>query len=264
MKTTRPETKYRAPALEKGLDILELLSSIDTPIAMPQIAAELNRSKSEIFRMTAVLENRGYIERVKGTENFVVTNRLFAIGIQNPAKRNLIEAAGAPMRELAESINQSCHLAVASGNQIVVIYSTEAIGYISFSVKIGHRLPLLESASGRTLLAFQASDTQEDWLKFESDKAKRAAYRRRVTVIQNRGYEQAASEVVSGILDISAPILGEPGQVPIASLTMPLVKHLKLKEEQRAAVRAVCETAGEISRQLGAGSVQQRGYSSPK
>ena len=264
MKTTRPETKYRAPALEKGLDILELLSSIDTPIAMPQIAAELNRSKSEIFRMTAVLENRGYIERVKGTENFVVTNRLFAIGIQNPAKRNLIEVAGAPMRELAESINQSCHLAVASGNQIVVIYGTEAIGYISFSVKIGHRLPLLESASGRTLLAFQASDTQEDWLKFESDKAKRAAYRRRAAVIQNRGYEQAASEVVSGILDISAPILGEPGRVPIASLTMPLVKHLKLKEEQRAAVRAVCETAGEISRQLGAGSVQRRGYGSPK
>ena len=68
--------------------------------------------------MTTVLENRGYIERVKGTENFVVTNRLFAIGMQNPAKRSLIEVAGAPMRELAESINQSCHLAVASGNQI--------------------------------------------------------------------------------------------------------------------------------------------------
>ena len=49
MKTTRPETKYRAPALEKGLDILELLSSIDTPIAMPQIAAELNRSKGSRF-----------------------------------------------------------------------------------------------------------------------------------------------------------------------------------------------------------------------
>ena len=133
MKMARPEIKYRAPALEKGLDILELLSSIDTPIAMPQIAAELNRSKSEIFRMATVLENRGYIERVKGTENFVVTNRLFAIGMQNPAKRNLIEVASAPMREPAESINQSCHLAVASGNQIVVIYGTEAIGYISFS-----------------------------------------------------------------------------------------------------------------------------------
>lgn len=253
MKTTRPETKYRAPALEKGLDILELLSSSDIPLAMPRIAAELNRSKGELFRMTAVLENRGYIQRVNGTESFIITNRLFALGVQNPAKRNLIEAAGPPMRELAERIEQSCHLAVVSGDQIVVVYGAEAAGYLSFSVRIGHRLPLLESASGRTLLAFQESDTQEDWLKLEHDKARRAAYRRRVTAIQQRGYEEAASEVVNGILDISAPIFDSQSKGPIASLTMPLMKHLKLKEEQRAAVQAVRQTARAISRELCAG-----------
>lgn len=253
MKTTRPDTKYRAPALEKGLDILELLSASEIPLAMPRIAAELNRSKGEIFRMTAVLENRGYIERVNGTENFSITNRLFALGMQNPAKRNLIEAAGPAMRELAERIDQSCHLAVVSGDQIVVIHGAEAASYVSFSVRIGHRLPLLESASGRTLLAFQESDTQEDWLKLEPDKTRRAAYRRRVTLIQQRGYEEAASEVVNGILDISAPIFDGQSRGPIASLTMPLMKHLKLKEEQRAAVEAVRQTARAISRELCAG-----------
>ena len=253
MKTTKPESKYRAPALEKGLDILELLSSTDIPLTMPRIAAKLNRSKGEIFRMTTVLESRGYIERLNGTESFIVTNRLFELGMQNPVKRNLIEVAGPPMHELAESIDQSCHLAVASGDQIVVVYGAEATGYISFSVRIGHRLPLLESASGRTLLAFQESNTQEDWLKLEHNKARRAAYRKRVSVIQQRGYEEAASEVVNGILDISAPVFDGQSKGPIASLTMPLMKHLKLKEEQRAAVHAVRQTAREISRQLSVG-----------
>ena len=58
MKTKKPASKYRAPALEKGLDILELLSEAESPMGMPMIAAELNRSKGEIFRMAAVLEDK--------------------------------------------------------------------------------------------------------------------------------------------------------------------------------------------------------------
>ena len=260
MSSTKTDNRYRAPALEKGLDILELLSSTDTPLSMPQIAVELSRSKGEIFRMATVLESRGYIERVEGTEKFVVTNRLFELGMQNPPKRNLVEVSGPPMHDLAESIGQSCHLAVASGDQIVVIYGTEALGYVSFSVRMGHRLPLLESASGRTLLAFQESNIQEEWLKFEKNTARQAAYRKRVTMIQNRGYEEAASEVINGILDISAPIFSGQSKGAIASLTMPLMKHLKLKEEeQRAAVAAVRKTAKEISKQLSVGYNVERG-----
>ena len=37
--------------------------------------------------MTTVLESRGYIERLNGTESFIVTNRLFELGMQNPVKR---------------------------------------------------------------------------------------------------------------------------------------------------------------------------------
>lgn len=253
MSKTKIDNRYRAPALEKGLDILELLSSTDIPLGMPRIAAELGRSKGEIFRMAAVLEDRSYIQRVEGTETFVVTNRLFELGMRNPPMRNLIDVAGPPMNELAKSIDQSCHLAVASGDQMVVVYGTEAAGYLSFSVRIGHRLPLLESSSGRTLLAFQESNTQEAWLGHEKNASRRAAYRKRVTAIQNRGYEEAASEVVNGILDISAPIFNAQTSGAIACLTMPLMKHLNLKEERRAAVIAVRDTAKEISHQLSVG-----------
>ncbi len=259
MNTPKLDPKYRAPALEKGLDILELLSAADNALSMPMIAKALDRSKGEIFRMATVLESRGYIQRLAGTESFVVTNRLFELGMQNPPVRNLIEVAGPPMHELATSIDQSCHLVVASGDQIVVVYGTEASGYVSFSVRIGHRLPLLESASGRTLLAFQESNIQEQWLEHESSKNRQATLRKRVTQIQSRGYEASASKVVNGILDISAPIFDGKSSGAIASLTLPLMQHLKLKEEQRAAVVAVRATAEEISRQLSVGYDSGRG-----
>ena len=59
--------KYSAPALEKGLDILELLSLCSGGgLSQSEIAEGLGRSKNEIFRMMVVLEERGYIKRSDG------------------------------------------------------------------------------------------------------------------------------------------------------------------------------------------------------
>ena len=43
--------KYSAPALEKGLDILEFLSLSDVSPTLSQLAQGIGRSKNEIFRM---------------------------------------------------------------------------------------------------------------------------------------------------------------------------------------------------------------------
>ena len=59
---------YAAPALEKGLDILELLAEVGEPLSTREIAERLARSKSEIFRMVFVLQQRGYLAREAGTD----------------------------------------------------------------------------------------------------------------------------------------------------------------------------------------------------
>ncbi|NEM46654.1 MAG: helix-turn-helix domain-containing protein, partial [Xanthomonas perforans] len=55
--------KYRAPALDKGLDILELLARQAQPMSMGAISQGIGRSRGEIFRMLQVLEERGYLTR---------------------------------------------------------------------------------------------------------------------------------------------------------------------------------------------------------
>ena len=69
------DRKYRAPALEKGLDVLELLSSQGEAMTPSQMSVTLGRSVSELFRMIQVLEFRGYIEQ--SSDGYRLTNRLF-------------------------------------------------------------------------------------------------------------------------------------------------------------------------------------------
>ena len=53
--------KYSAPALSKGLDILELLATQPAGLKKTEIAAELGRTVNELYRMLAVLESRGFV-----------------------------------------------------------------------------------------------------------------------------------------------------------------------------------------------------------
>ena len=100
MKVESPS--YSAPALGKGLDILELLAIHEHALSMKAIADELGRSKSEIFRMLMVLLDRGYITRDAASDTFLLTNRLFNLGLRTPRVRDLLSRAAPIMRQLAE------------------------------------------------------------------------------------------------------------------------------------------------------------------
>ena len=47
----KSKKNYSAPALEKGLDIIELLSKSSIGFSQAEIAKELKRSVNEIYRM---------------------------------------------------------------------------------------------------------------------------------------------------------------------------------------------------------------------
>ncbi|MEN3753236.1 helix-turn-helix domain-containing protein [Mangrovibacter sp. SLW1] len=77
-------TEYRAPALEKGLAILELLAAQDEPLTKKQIAERLNRSVNEIFRMLSVLQEQHYIDYKEDVSGYVLTLKMFTLSNQHP------------------------------------------------------------------------------------------------------------------------------------------------------------------------------------
>src|ERR1700730_19309780 len=80
--------RYPTPALEKGLDILELLANHPTGLTKSEVARSLHRTVSEIFRMLLCLEERGYISQSRDGERYCLTLRLFKLAHEYaPTKR---------------------------------------------------------------------------------------------------------------------------------------------------------------------------------
>src|ERR1700691_620715 len=217
-----PEPKYRAPALEKGLAVLELLARANAPMSLNAISRGLNRSVSELFRMIQVLEFYGYLELASTGEGYVLSNKLFALGMTRAPTRDLHDAALPVMHRLVERIGQSCHLAVVSADQMVIVARVEAPGDLGFSVRIGYRRSLIDSTSGLVLYAFQSDLVRGEWKKRLSPSVRRrdwVNFERGAPAARRPGYVTAASHAVRGVIDLSAPVR-QSGSVA-AALTVP-------------------------------------------
>lgn len=216
------ERKYRAPALEKGLDVLELLASRKEPLSMSQISASLDRSLSELFRMVQILQYRGYVEPAKDGEGLVLTDKLFTLGMTRAPTRSLMEAALPVMRRLSTAIGQSCHLSIASDDQIVVIARVEAPGDLGFSIRVGHRAPFALATSGFVLYGFATPDMQtilSNRLQYTVEPDVWRDFVTQAAHARTQGYFRRQSRIVKHIIDFSSPILA--GDAVIAALTSP-------------------------------------------
>ena len=222
MATPTPRV-YAAPALEKGFEILELLAEKKSPMALAQISLELNRSKSELYRMLCVLEARGYLYREERSDHFNISNKLFDLGMSVPPVGTLVEAAFPLLHKLADMTHQSCHLSVVSAGRMVVIARVESPSNIGLSVRVGSHAKLHERGSGKVLLAWMNELKREalyeaftDDKSFDGDRLDQELKK-----IVRKGFYRSKGGFIDGVEDLSCPIFMGNGSIAIAALTMP-------------------------------------------
>ena len=244
---------YAAPALDKGLDILELLAKQEQALTRRDIAEQLGRSVSEIFRMIECLTRRSYL--VQTDDSFVLGMKLFELAHEFPPMNRLLKEALPRMEALAKTVDQSCHLTVLSGPRQLVVAQVDTPDGVGFSIKIGATLDLLKSASGRVLLAFQDEEEARRLISLagpDLSEAERKAFTKTLMKVATQGFAFMKSKQFSGIEAISYPILDLRGHA-VAALTVPYVKRLDdmTQKPAQAAQVALAEVAADLNAALG-------------
>ena len=84
---------YAAPALEKGIDILELLADQPDGLTISEIAQRLGRSISEIFRIIVVMERRRWLRKDPASDRYSVSYRMLDIAFRATPARALTHHA---------------------------------------------------------------------------------------------------------------------------------------------------------------------------
>lgn len=221
---------YRAPALDKGLDILELLATQPEGLTRAQIVKDMARSPNEIYRMLERLVARQYVTRSASGDRYALSLKLFAMAHAHPPMNRLVNQALPVMDDFVRRAEQSCHMGVYDrGNVLIAAQVNSSRGW-SFSVQRGARVGLLDTASGHILLAYADSESRQRMLAAHQPldgevPVTAEGLAQTLAAIRAQGYVERDSAQSFGVVDISFPVLG-PDNTALATLTCPYIRRI--------------------------------------
>jgi DNA-binding IclR family transcriptional regulator len=245
------ETRYAVPALDKGLDVIELLTREVDGLSLNEIARALDRTSSELFRMVTALARRGYIEQRDG-DRYTLTLKLFELAHRHKPIKSLTAAAAPLMLDIVHRALQSCHLTVFHAGRVMVVGEVDSPERYAFGMKVGALVGLTDTASGYVLLAFQDDNTRRAMLashqevegELDLDNTQLAKV---VRDVAKKGYAEVPSRQTRGVTNIAFPIRGPLGN-GIAVLNVPYIERIDKKVTP--SIAAVKEMLREASARL--------------
>jgi DNA-binding IclR family transcriptional regulator len=226
MKVKEENSAYSAPALEKGLDILETLCQCETGLTQQEIASRLGRNLGEIYRMLNCLVERNYVTNVGNT--YTITSKLFQLSHFHPPTYRLLTEALPIMEGLSRQISFPCDLRVYNSGSQTVIASIQPPNGLGFMTRVGSEIEVAPSASGLVLLAFQdpiiAAIRIKESLPNKTE-AEIEAFRESLKEVIEKGFASIKSKQFAGLHAISFPILDMNGNA-VAAITVPMLARI--------------------------------------
>ncbi len=249
------QARYSAPALDKGLDILELLADEPDGATQSEIARRLDRSISEIFRMLMTLERRGYVVQLQPGQRYSLSLKLFELSHRHPPMRRLLTKALPLMEFVAAETRQSCHLAIIrDGRLMVIAHVDNPDRFGGFAVREGAIEDIFRASSGFVILAHQSAERQRQILDAWRSLNRRSRLPRNLTAhlkrIRALGYEETVSYRTRGVINVSFPIIDASGAA-IAAMTVPFLEEIGSRITDAHVRAALARVAARLSRELG-------------
>lgn len=252
---TKSSPNYRVPALEKGLDILETLAVSPAPLTLSEIAEQLDRSTSELYRILNCLVGRDYLSKSETSGRYALTLRLYEMAHTHPPVMILLRAAQGPMRRLALSLRESVHLSVIRQGRLLVLEQVESPEKVRVSLEVGETFSLIDTSSGRLLLAAlgveqcQAVLTDSDeYHALTSDE--QDTLHARLQAIRETWVSSAVDETYIGIQD-TAVLIGTPESQVTAALAVTRLTARHTAADTTETIEQLQTCANTITKNMG-------------
>ena len=254
--TENKPTKYNAPALDKGLDILEYLSKEGVPLSQADIAHGINRTPSEIYRMLVCLEERGYIIRGSNAGKYRLSLKMYSMSHTHTPFDELKRVSRYPMQSLSEITRQSCHLSIVNNDQLLIISQMRSPSAVSLSIEEGTHFPLSMTTSGRVLLSMFSEDVRKDMLSRDVhykkwNKLEQMNLLKSIEQVKADGYRYSESKLTSGVTDLAVPIGLKDSELKAVLAVSVFTSSLKEELNIETILNALLKTQKEINKLIG-------------
>jgi len=156
--------KYILNSVDNALTILNLFFDYEE-LSTVEIAKLVGVSRSTAFRFMITLENRGFLAKTeKGTYRLGLN--LFSLGMLAYNRMELAALLHPLLTQIAHETGETCHLGIFD-DSVHIMFIDKALGtsQLKMDTALGYRQYAHCTATGKAILAFQSSQTIQEYLK---------------------------------------------------------------------------------------------------
>lgn len=223
-------------SLEIGLAVLDVLVEYNEPMMLKDIAHALEMHPAKAHRYLVSLIRKNYARKLDDGR-YGLGARVKTLGYTSLDQNNLLQRLSTAATEIKDTLKCGVQISKWFNEGPIIIQSFEPDSPISIITRIGSRMPLSSSATGKLFASYHPNATIKplmlaEWqscLKETTKKpatgftdaeltAKWQAFTELQTAVRRQGYATVTGDMLMGINAVSIPIL--PPQATTAPATI--------------------------------------------
>lgn len=251
------DESYKVPNLEKGIAVLEYLSSRQEGETLQAIKSALTISQTTAYRILNTLVRLEYLYFSEETKRYKLTRKLLTLGFRTLNEHSLLETVLPHLRDLRDRVKETACFGVLGDEKGIFIEQAQGHHTFRFVLSPGKPFELHCSAPGKAIMAYLPKTVRDRYLsymRFERFNTRtitsREVYLEELARVAERGYALDNEEELSGVICVGAPILDYTGY-PCGAIWISGPKDRLSQDVVRDTVRAIKEVSGTISNELG-------------
>jgi DNA-binding IclR family transcriptional regulator len=244
-------------SLRRAFSILECIASTPEGLSLAELSKRVGLHNSTTFHLTKTMVSLGYVRQTPENKKYHLGRMVFSLASSSRMEIDLVALATPILEELSRSTGESCHLAVLTGQDILVVAKTSGTGAFQLQERHGGTRPGHATALGKVLLAFQPQSMVESYLKVHGMPAltpktlvDHDALMRELEVVRRTGIAYDDGEFHSEVRCMAVPVYDFTGKVICTIGVSGPIWHISLQKLEELA-GALNAGAARLSAELG-------------
>lgn len=225
-------------------------------MGLTEIAQKAGLPKATAYRLLRALEEESFVQQT-ADHRYQLGTLLLTLGRAVLDRLELSEVARPFLAELREAVQETVHLGVLQGADVVYVDKVLGPHAIQMYSRIGRRVPAYCGALGKSLLAHIPEEQLEEKLETvefvkrgPNTVTSKAALLELLAEVRRQGYAVDDEETEAGVRCVGAPIFDHTGSVVAAVSVTGTTARISPGDVPDLAAKVI-ESANAISKALG-------------
>jgi DNA-binding IclR family transcriptional regulator len=244
------------PAVARACAILDLLAQSREPAKIADIARALRLPRNSTYELIRTLLHLNMVQ-MDGPGRVRLGFHLFELGSTYAQSLDLIREARVVAREVALQCNETTHVAVLDGRDVIYLAKEEGSQPVRILSAVGRRIPAHGTAVGKAILAsLPRSEVERRYRGVRLDQMTPNTLtdvRRFMGELDDaaeRGHAIDHQESTPGVCCVGAPVRDDRGEV-VAGISISVPSFRMTQKRERELAHLVSRAAGSLSKRLG-------------